>query len=108
MLRLSLDELRFQQAAARERGVETCSIGLVYPAHSGTGQGDRFVVRQLLEVPKDAYAVRTATAASLKPSFCVEIVNRARAARAGVLLAHTHIGEQGRQGFSPVDDAGES
>jgi molybdopterin/thiamine biosynthesis adenylyltransferase len=107
MLRLSLEEVRFQQATARERDVETCSIGLVYPAHSNTGQDGRYVVRQLQEVPQDAYAVRTATAASLKPSFCVEIVNRARAAAAGVLVTHTHIGERPLQGFSQEDDAGE-
>jgi molybdopterin/thiamine biosynthesis adenylyltransferase len=107
MLKLSFEDLRLQQAAAREREIETCSIGLVYPAHSDRGQNDRYVVRQLLEVPEEAYAVRSATAVSLRPSFCVEVVNRARAARAGILLAHTHIGEQALQGFSHVDDAGE-
>jgi molybdopterin-synthase adenylyltransferase len=107
MLRLSLEEVRFQQTAARERDVETCSIGLVYSAHSDTAKDKRYVVRQLHEVPQDAYAVRTATAASLKPSFCVEIVNRAREAGAGIIVAHTHIGERSLQGFSQEDDAGE-
>ncbi|WP_421882700.1 HesA/MoeB/ThiF family protein [Methylibium sp.] len=105
MLRLPLAETQALQSFARNRDVETCAVGLVLPV-SASG-GERFVVRQLDEVPDAAYAERTASAATLKPEFCIEIANRARAAGAGVLLAHTHPGESALQGFSSIDNAGE-
>jgi molybdopterin/thiamine biosynthesis adenylyltransferase len=107
MLKLPLEVLQAQLSTAKERGVETCSVGLVYSVNGGAERDDRYVVRHLIEVPHEAYALRTSTAASLKPEFCVEIANRARIAGAGVLLAHTHIGDQPLQDFSNVDDAGE-
>lgn len=105
MLRLPLAESDALHGFARDRELETCAVGLVLPA-SNAGAG-RFVVRQLAEVPDAAYAERTPSAATLRPEFCIEIANRARAAGAGVLLAHTHPGESALEGFSSIDDAGE-
>ncbi|TXD63281.1 ThiF family adenylyltransferase [Ralstonia sp. TCR112] len=106
MLKISLSEAEVLHQAARERIVETCAVGLVYPAGSYGGTTSH-VVRDLVEVPEAAYAVRTATAATLKPDYCIEINNRARAAEAGVFIAHTHPGVDALQGFSAVDDDGE-
>jgi molybdopterin/thiamine biosynthesis adenylyltransferase len=66
-----------------------------------------FTVRGLSEVPERAYIERTGSAASLRPEFCTELANRARAAGAGVLLAHTHTGTTPLEGFSCIDDNGE-
>lgn len=105
MLRLPLAEFQALHGFARDRDVETCAVGLVLPVSDA--DAERFVVRQLDEVPDAAYAERTASAATLKPEFCIEIANRARAAGAGVLLAHTHPGESALEGFSSIDNAGE-
>jgi len=105
MLRLPLAETQALHSFARDRDVETCAVGLVLPVSAS--DGERFVVRQLDEVPDAAYAERTASAATLKPEFCIEVANRARAAGAGVLLAHTHPGEFALEGFSSIDNAGE-
>jgi molybdopterin-synthase adenylyltransferase len=105
--------LRFQQlqaeqlhAVASSREVETCAAGLVFPAGS-LGGDPVFTVRGLAEVPQDAYLERTAYAATLKPAFMTELSNAAKKAGAGVLLAHTHVGERPLEGFSEVDDRGE-
>jgi molybdopterin-synthase adenylyltransferase len=105
--------LRFQQlqaaqlhAAASLREVETCAAGLVFPAGSGGGE-PVFTVRGLQEVPEDAYYERTLYAATLKPAFLTELSNAAKKAGAGVLLAHTHVGERPLEEFSGVDDRGE-
>lgn len=105
MLRLPLAETQALHSFARDRNVETCAVGLVLPASAA--DAERFVVRQLDEVPDAAYAERTEMAATLRPEFCIEIANRARAAGAGVLLAHTHPGEAVFEGFSSIDTAGE-
>lgn len=105
--------LRFQQlqaaqlhAAATSREVESCAAGLVFPA--GTADGEPvFAVRGLQEVPEAAYYERTPYAASLKPAFMTELSNAAKKAGAGVLLAHTHVGERPLEEFSSVDDRGE-
>lgn len=95
------------QAAARERSVETCAWGLVIPAGRGSDDEERFVVRNLIEVEAADYAARTPTAATLKPEFCMAAAKAAKAAGAGVLLVHTHVGHHPLEGFSGVDDAGE-
>jgi molybdopterin/thiamine biosynthesis adenylyltransferase len=105
--------LRFQQlqaaqlhAVASSKEVETCAAGLVFPA--GSADGDPvFAVRGLQEVPEAAYYERTPYAASLKPAFMTELSNAAKKAGAGVLLAHTHVGERPLEEFSSVDDRGE-
>ncbi|CAN7724771.1 ThiF family adenylyltransferase [Variovorax sp. LjRoot290] len=94
-------------AAARERSVETAAVGFVWPAGGRVDQ-ERFLVRDLHEVPAAAYTQRTAASAVLAPQFCLEIANAARSQGCGLLLAHTHPGESGLQGFSIVDDDGES
>jgi molybdopterin-synthase adenylyltransferase len=105
--------LKFQQlqtaqlhAAASSEEVETCAAGLVFPAGTVVGE-PVFTVRGLQEVPQDAYLERTAYAATLKPAFMTELSNAAKKGGAGVLLAHTHVGESPLKGFSGVDDRGE-
>jgi molybdopterin/thiamine biosynthesis adenylyltransferase len=106
MLRLQLSQALHLQSAARSSDLETCAAGLVFPA--GTREGvPVFTVRQLHEVLPEAYGERTARTASLKPAFCTEIANAAKLAGAGVLLAHTHVGEHPLEGFSVMDDDGE-
>jgi molybdopterin/thiamine biosynthesis adenylyltransferase len=106
MLKIPLPELQALQKAALERTVETCAVGLVLPA-GVKDSVERHVVRQLEEVPDGAYLSRSAIEAVLRPEYCIDIANRARAASAGVLLTHTHVGHNTLEGFSAVDDAGE-
>ncbi len=106
MLSIALPEAEQLHAAARDREVETCAVGIVVPA-STAGSAPRYVVRELIEVPPEAYAKRTAVAAVLKPEYCTHINNRARAQGAGVFMAHTHPGERALEGFSGADDEGE-
>jgi molybdopterin/thiamine biosynthesis adenylyltransferase len=105
ILTIALPEADRLHAAARDRDVETCAVGLVHPV--GVGDSMRYVVRELLEVPERAYGRRTAVAAQLTPEYCTEISNRARLAGAGVLLSHTHPGKNTLEGFSEIDDEGE-
>jgi molybdopterin/thiamine biosynthesis adenylyltransferase len=108
MLRFQqLQAAQLQQAAA-SKDVETCASGLVFAA-GAAGCGEQvFTVRGLREVPEEAYLERTSYAATLKPAFMTELSNAARKAGAGVLLAHTHVGERPLDGFSGVDDRGEA
>lgn len=106
MLKFFLPELEALHAAAGDRDVETCAVGFVCPAGS-PGDGSRFVVRELREVPEAAYLRRTQTSAVLSPHYCIEIANSARAQGMGVLLAHTHPGAAPLEGFSTVDNEGE-
>lgn len=106
MLRFQLPQALHLQSAATSSDIETCAAGLVFPAGIRDGE-PVFTVRQLRDVLPEAYAERTARAASLKPAFCTEIANAARLAGAGVLLAHTHVGERPLEEFSATDDDGE-
>lgn len=106
MIRLQLPQALQLQSAASSRDVETCAAGLVFPAGSRDGK-PVFTVRQLNEVQAEAYDERSARAASLKPAFCTEIANAAKLAGAGVLLAHTHVGDCPLEDFSSTDDDGE-
>ena len=106
MLRVALPEAECLHAAASDREVETCAVGLVHVA--STGPTPHYVVREFSEVPPEAYANRTAVAAVLKPEYCTYISNSARAKGAGVLIAHTHPGDHALEGFSNADDAGEA
>lgn len=106
MLRIQLKQALALQEFAGKREQETCAAGLVF--RSGTRVGDpAFTVRGLREVPKEAYLERTGSAASLHPKFCTELANQARVARAGVFIAHTHVGNKPLEGFSSIDDKGE-
>lgn len=106
MLKLKLDQIAPLQQAAASAATETCFAGLVLPGGTRNGERD-YVVADLRPVADDAYLVRTATAATLKPEFCSHLANQAKQNGAGVLLAHTHIGNQPLDGFSMVDDGGE-
>lgn len=106
MLKFCRSEAQALQAMAAQREVETCATALVIPAGQRDGE-QLFVARTLTEVPDSAYATRTPTAAVLRPEYCIELANAARAAGAGVLLAHTHTGPHPLEGFSSVDDQGE-
>lgn len=106
MLRLQQAHTSILQRFAQTREVETCAAGLVFPAAS-YGAELIFTIRELQEVPEEAYLVRNSTAASLRPAFCTELANRAHAAGAGILLAHTHVGDNPLEGFSRIDDKGE-
>lgn len=99
-----LDALVRLHARAAEHDVETCAVGLVYPAPADSS---RLVVQGLEAVPASAYQARSPVHASLTPEFMLEIANRARAARAGVAVLHTHPGAGTLEGFSALDDAGE-
>lgn len=104
MLKLIQSEINSLQELARDKTIESCAFGLVFPLSKNS---NKYVVRHLQEVPENAYIMRTATEAILKPEYCVEIVNKARAAEAGVMLAHTHPGSFSLEGFSSIDDRGE-
>jgi molybdopterin/thiamine biosynthesis adenylyltransferase len=93
-------------AAAKTLAVETCAVGFVHAAGAAVGR-PRYTVQDLMLAPEDAYQERTAVRASLTPEFVLETVNRARRMGAGIVLLHTHPGEQPLEAFSPVDDAGE-
>lgn len=106
MLRIQQLQAEQLHAAAISREVETCATGLVFPAGEVGGE-PAFTVRAFKEVPESAYLERSAYAATLKPAFLTELSNAAKKAAAGVLLAHTHLGEGALQEFSGVDDRGE-
>lgn len=101
----SLKELDLLHQLARSHADESCAVGLVHSADQCGRR--RYVVRDLVPVPKDAYLARAPTRASLMPEFMLSVANRARSADAGVMLLHTHPGTNPLEGFSTVDDAGE-
>ena len=103
---LPQDALARLHGMAAEHAAETCAVGYVRPAPTG-GRFMRFIVQGVEPVPESAYQVRTSSRASLTPEFMLEVVNRARAASAGIALLHTHPGVGAPEGFSAVDDAGE-
>lgn len=96
---------QLHEAAARD-AAETCAVGFVQPATDPAGR-PRYTVHSLRIAPASAYIERSAARAALTPDFMLEVANHARAMGAGVILLHTHPGEQPLQGFSEIDDAGE-
>lgn len=107
MLRIQHLQAELLHRAASSRDIETCAVGLVFPAGT-VGSEPAFTVRGLSEVPEEAYLERSSYAATLKPAFMTELSNAAKKAGAGVLLAHTHVGTDPLEGFSAVDDRGET
>jgi molybdopterin-synthase adenylyltransferase len=101
-LRVPRNRLEHVQRCAREREIETCAVGLVHQVEGG----DAYVVRGFDEVPAEAYLFRSATQATLRPEYLVDVVNRAKREKAGVVLAHTHVNGIACA-FSVVDDEGE-
>lgn len=106
MLKLKLDQVAALQLAVTDAATETCLAGFVLPGGVRSGERD-YVVADLRPVADNAYLVRTASTATLKPEFCSQLANQAKQNGAGVLLAHTHVGNQALEGFSMVDDSGE-
>lgn len=102
-----LDALGRLHELAAGHAAETCAVGFVVSAGGTAHAGQRLVVHGLEVVPDAAYAERTYIRASLTPEFMLDIVNRARAADAGIALLHTHPGSNALEGFSSVDDTGE-
>lgn len=107
MLLVNAVELEEIQKMASERQVETCAVGFVSRISNDQGKL-RFVVSSLAEVPADAYTDRTATRATLTADFCLSVFNEARVRGAGVILMHTHPGEDAPLDFSSVDNCGEN
>lgn len=66
-----------------------------------------WVVADVTLAPDAAYERRDAVTAVLSSAFLVEVSNRARADRLGVVLAHTHPWAEGKPVFSKIDDDGE-
>src|SRR2546423_885494 len=91
-----------RSALADER--ETCII-LFGRSVSVDGKLGRIVIRQKLEVPTEAYAVRTKTSAQVRPEFVAEATARARRNHESIVFLHTH--PFGWDRFSKVDDSGE-
>jgi len=74
---------------------------------STTNNGHRVFVRDLINVPADAYSVQSADQLEIYPSFLAPILKRARGDGTSLVFAHTHpFG--GRVRFSHADDLGES
>lgn len=99
----SIEELQRRAAADP---LEICASGFVAPAGMRNGQ-PRYVVRELKPVPESAYQSRSSVSATLSPGYCMELANSARKEGYGVVLAHTHTGDQPLQSFSSIDDVGE-
>jgi molybdopterin/thiamine biosynthesis adenylyltransferase len=94
------------EAMLRETDQETCAVAFT---HSNPKHGAWVVAEPGVElVPESAYERRGAVSAVLRPTYLVDLANRARAQCFGLILAHTHPRCDGAPVFSPVDDAGEA
>jgi molybdopterin-synthase adenylyltransferase len=82
---------------------ETCAVLFT---RAGGSEG-AWIVTDWVIAPAAAYSHRDNLSAELKPSYLVEISNRARKEKLGVTLVHTHPQANGSPQFSPVDDDGE-
>lgn len=106
MLKFVERDVRRLQETARSLTVETCAIGWARPGAVCDGV-QHYVVGELREAPEDAYLQRSSVAATLKPEYLTQLGNDGKAAKAGVVLVHTHPGSQPLDHFSAVDDGGE-
>jgi molybdopterin/thiamine biosynthesis adenylyltransferase len=93
------------RASLLKSELETCAVGYGH-ACSVDGALARIVVREIQEVPEDAYLRRTTIAAVLSPEFVAQVSKRAKISGASVVFIHTHPFELNE--FSPTDDHGES
>lgn len=82
---------------------ETCAVLFT----RGADLGDHWVVADVVLPPPEAYSHRDEVSAGLNSSYLVEIANRARKEKLGVVLVHTHPRALGSPCFSIVDDEGE-
>src|SRR5262249_17210921 len=87
-------------ALADER--ETCAV-----LYARAGTDNTWIVVDWALAPTEAYLQRDTVSAQLKPSYLVEIANRARKERLRFVLTPPHPQSIGHPSFSPVDDAGE-
>src|SRR5947209_20438445 len=85
---------------------ETCSLLLASPTSTLIDQSN-LLVREIQPVPDQAYAIRTAMQAQLRPEFLVPLIQRARQEHLSVVFVHTHPFAEGTPVFSPMDDEGE-
>src|SRR5258706_15190175 len=83
--------------------VESCAVVFTVPG----GAQESWIVDEIVYPLSQDYLRSDLTGAALKPAFVVEIANRARKSRRGIVMVHTHPFEATYPGFSPIDDAGE-
>jgi molybdopterin-synthase adenylyltransferase len=86
-----------------DRSRESCAIVYTRPGINDSS----WLVADARIAPDDAYERRTATSATLKSAFVVELSNAARKDRLGIVMVHTHPFADGTPEFSSVDDLGE-
>ena len=70
-------------------------------------QGERLLVREVQQVPPDAYQQRSAVAVELTPAFVARVTKQARSKQQSLVFVHTHPGSPSVPDFSLVDDHGE-
>jgi molybdopterin/thiamine biosynthesis adenylyltransferase len=106
------DSLRFPGASYQEMSNaaladverESCAVAFtVFDDRNGI-----WLVQDHEQAPDASYELRNETAAVLKPSYVVDLANRARAKRQGVVIAHTHPFSRDYPAFSSVDNQGET
>lgn len=69
--------------------------------------GERLLVREVRQVPPDAYQKRSAVNVELSPSFVASVTKQAHGRQQGLVFVHTHPRSTNPPVFSPVDGAGE-
>jgi hypothetical protein len=69
--------------------------------------GERLLVREVRQVPPDAYQKRSAVIVELSPSFVASVTKQAHSQQQGLVFVHTHPRSTGIPVFSSVDEAGE-
>jgi len=91
----------------REDERETCFVCYVRKGGAVGKASERFLVREIEEVPGEAYSRRTSIAACVCPDFLVATNNKARRLECGGVIGHTHPGDEAIAKFSWTDDQGE-
>jgi molybdopterin/thiamine biosynthesis adenylyltransferase len=82
---------------------ETCAALFVRKVRDAP----RWIASGFELAPDEAYLERTATRSALRPTFLLDVANRARSQGLGLCFAHTHPFDDRVPAFSPIDDAGE-
>src|SRR5260370_37099068 len=82
---------------------ETCAV--LFTCRGGSEGA--WIIADWGLAPAAAYSHRDVISVSLKPSYLVELSNRARKDKLGIVVVHTHPHASGSPHFSPVDDEGE-
>lgn len=89
----------------RSSSLETAAV-LWGNAVPGNHRLARLVAREAVEVPEDAYALRTPSRIQLKPEFLAHLGKEARRRQESLVFVHSHGGAPAF--FSSIDDAGEA